>query len=102
MAQKITKTQNFTANSQTMDLDVTDTQKVLLTVRGTYTLTLTFTASDDGTNFFAINGIPSNSATGASSHSTANASQGFLFDATFYNDDLELAPLEDEFLQIYE
>ena len=44
MAQKITKTQNFTANSQTMDLDVTDTQKVLLTVRGTYTLTLTFTA----------------------------------------------------------
>lgn len=23
-------------------------------------------------------------------------------DATFYNDDLELAPLEDEFLQIYE
>lgn len=84
MAQRITKAQDFTANSQNMDLDITDVGYVAFSLRGTYALTVSFFVSDDGTNFYPLLMTPSNSATPVLSHNTANASVLFGADVAPY------------------
>lgn len=63
----------FSANSQTVDLDVRDADAASIQITGTFTATVTFQVSNDGVNFFNFNGVPTNSATPASSATAAGA-----------------------------
>lgn len=82
MAQRITATQAFTANSQNKDVDVSDVKTIALTISGTYALTTTFYASVDGTNFFIVGMTNATTGAIASTHSAANASQAYKLDVT--------------------
>lgn len=57
---------NFSANAQTVDLDVRDYDFATGQVTGTFVGTVTFQVSNDKTNYFTKNGNPTNSATPAS------------------------------------
>ncbi len=84
--QRITQTRTYKANSENMDVDVRDIGTLTFSVKGTYALTLSFFVSDDdGTTWYPFNMTPANSATPASTHSTANQSQVYKADVTPYN-----------------
>lgn len=70
-------TANITANGQILSLDATETNTCLLTIRGTYSLTLTFEASRDGTNWFPIQMARVDGSTVVTTHSTANQTVGY-------------------------
>jgi len=79
-------TRAFTANSQNTDIDVTDADIVVVSVSGTYALTLSFFVSDDGgTTWFPFNMLPTNSATPAATHSSANATAAYTGNVTPFN-----------------
>lgn len=83
--QRIVKAQSFTANSQNMDLDVTDIGQVAFSIKGTYALTVTFYVSDDGgTTYFPLLMMPANAAVGVLTHSAANATQMYKADVAPY------------------
>lgn len=83
MAQKIIKTQAHTANSQNSDIDITDVNILSASISGTFVATLSFFVSDDGgTTWFPLLMTPSNSATGATTATTAGV---YRADVTPYN-----------------
>lgn len=83
MAQNVVKTQDFTANSQNSDIDVSDIGILTVSIKGTFVATVSFFVSDDGgTTWFPLLMTPANSATGAVS---ATALGVFRADVTPYN-----------------
>lgn len=64
---------NFSANAQTVDLDVRDVDFATGVVTGAFVGTVTFQVSNDKTNYFTKNGTPTNSATPASTLTAAGA-----------------------------
>lgn len=84
MKETASVTRNFTANSQSLEIDVTNFESILFTVRGTYNLTLTIEASDEitspgvlPTNWFPLQMADVGAVTVALTHSTANASKAY-------------------------
>ena len=63
----------FDANGEVLKCDVRGLGAVGLQLSGTFTLTAQFEASVDGETFVALNMLPSNSATAASSATSAGA-----------------------------
>ena len=63
----------FDANGDVLKFDVRGLGAVGLQLSGTFTLTVQFEASVDGETFVALNMLPSNSATAASSATAAGA-----------------------------
>ena len=61
--EKQNKSANVDALNANYDFDVSELDHALLMIGGTFVGTLTFYASDDGTNFVPIFGTPLNSAT---------------------------------------
>lgn len=83
MAQNIIKTQDFTANSQNSDIDVSDVGLLTVSVKGTFVATVSFFVSDDGgTTWFPFLMTPANSATGSL---TATALGVYRGDVTPFN-----------------
>lgn len=78
---RLLKSGTISANSVNADMDVTDSRRVLVTLQGTFVATVSFFASDDGTNFYPLLGTPSNSATGVTTATTTGA---WAFDVTNY------------------
>lgn len=73
---KITKT-NFSANGQTLELDVASLNSARFEFSGTYAFTTAFETSSDGTTWFPALGTMTNAATTSVSHATANATQAY-------------------------
>ena len=63
----------ITANSVNVELDVRDAHYASVTIVGTFVATVTFSVSNDKTNWFPINLLPSNSATSTSTATAAGA-----------------------------
>lgn len=71
---------NFSANGQTLELDVSTSNVARVELSGTYAFTAAFETTIDGTNWFPSLGTMTNAATTAVSHSTANATQAYTVD----------------------
>ena len=69
----------LTAVSQAVTLDTREMNTVLVTLNGTYTLTVTFEGTDDGTTWYPVQAAQVNANTIATTHSTANATQAYEF-----------------------
>lgn len=83
-ANRIEKT-NFSANGQTLELDVATSNMARIELSGVYAFTAAFETSSDGTNWFPQLGTMTNAATTAVSHSTANATQAYTVDTRAAN-----------------
>lgn len=73
---QISKT-DFSANGQTLVLDVSTSSTARIEISGTYAFTATFETSSDGVNWFLALGTMTNAVTTATAHSTANATQAY-------------------------
>lgn len=71
---------NFSANGQTLGLDVAAVNFARVELSGTYAFTAAFETSSNGTDWFPSLGTMTNAATTAVSHSTANATQAYTVD----------------------
>lgn len=78
-ANRVEKT-NFSANEQTLELDVSTSNVARVELSGTYAFTAAFETSSDGTTWFPALGTMTNAVTTAVSHSTANATQAYTVD----------------------
>lgn len=78
---QIVKT-NFSANAQTLELDVSNVHKARFEFSGTYAFTATFETTTDGTVWFPALATMTNAVTTAVAHSTANATQAYTLDCT--------------------
>jgi hypothetical protein len=68
---------NFSANGQTLELDVSTSNAARIELSGVYAFTATFETSSDGVNWFLALGTMINAVTTATAHSTANAAQAY-------------------------
>lgn len=73
---QITKT-NFSANGQTLELDVAAVDSVRFEFSGTYAFTGAFEATVDGTNWHPFLASRPDTAATSLNHSTANATQAY-------------------------
>lgn len=76
---QVSKT-NFSANGQTLELDVATSNTARFEFSGTYAFTTAFETSSDGTNWFPALGTFTNAATTSATHATANATQAYTID----------------------
>lgn len=75
-ANKVEKT-NFSANGQTLELDVSTSNAARFEFSGTYAFTTAFETSSDGVNWFPALGTMTNAATTSVTHAAANATQAY-------------------------
>ena len=68
---------NFSANGQTLELDVAALNTVRFEFSGTYNFIAIFEATVNGTNYFPFQVVMTDASTVVSSHSTANATQAY-------------------------
>lgn len=78
-ANRIEKT-NFSANGQTLELDVSTSNSARIEFSGVYAFTGAFETSSNGTDWFPSLGTMTNAATTALNHATANATQAYTVD----------------------
>lgn len=75
-ANRIEKT-NFSANGQTLELDVSTSNAARFEFSGVYAFTTAFETSSNGVNWFPALGTMTNAATTSATHATANATQAY-------------------------
>lgn len=68
---------NFSANGQTLELDVSTSNAARIELSGTYAFTAAFETSSNGTDWFPALGTMTNAATTSATHATANATQAY-------------------------
>lgn len=78
-ANQIPKT-NFSANGQTLELDVSTSNVARIELSGTYAFTASFETTVDGINWFPALATFANSTATALTHATANATQAYTVD----------------------
>lgn len=78
-ANKTEKT-NFSANGQTLELDVSTSDMARFEFSGTYAFTTAFETTSDGVTWFPALGTMTDAATTATTHSTANATKAYTVD----------------------
>ncbi len=74
------KKTDFSANGQTLELDVATSGLARVDFSGTYAFTAAFESTVDGTTWFPVLGTKTDAATTSLNHSTANATQAYTVD----------------------
>ncbi len=77
LATNRTEKTDFSANGQTLVLDVATSNMARFEFSGVYAFTAAFETSSNGTDWFPALGTMTNAATTSATHATANATQAY-------------------------